>query len=69
MDITHCPHCHERLIPPVVPAGCVCDPREWRNPDAIPEACSRFIADKLGACSVCEHDEACHVPRSESDDP
>jgi len=62
MDMTHCPHCHARLVVPTAPIGCQCDPMEWRDPENVPPVCRSFDPDPCGGgnCRNCEHDEACH---------
>ena len=62
MEITHCPHCHERIIPPRKPDGCVCDAWEWRDPDNIPPPCAEYCGDGTRNCDKCEHDKECHLP-------
>ena len=62
MDMTHCPHCRERLTPPRKPAGCVCDAGEWRDPDNIPTPCAAYDGDGVRNCDICEHDKECHLP-------
>lgn len=54
---------HHEFESYVVPAGCTCDPRDWRDPDAVPRVCSTFVQDPDPAfgCATCEHGEACHA--------
>jgi uncharacterized protein YoaH (UPF0181 family) len=67
MDMTHCPHCHERLTPPRKPDGCVCDAGEWRDPDRIPPACGAYDGDGLRHCRTCEHGKECHLPATNAE--
>lgn len=62
MNMTHCPHCHERLTPYTKPDGCVCDPAEYWNPENIPPVCSQYNGDGDCNCFTCEHDLECHKP-------
>ena len=44
-----------------LPPGCQCDPNTWGNATVKP-ICSKFMAPNFGMyCTVCEHDEACHL--------
>ncbi|GEM_PF-2811499 len=66
MDMTHCPHCHERLTPYTKPDGCVCDPIEYRDPENIPPVCSQYNGDGECNCFTCEHDLECHKPPNDA---
>lgn len=61
MELTHCPHCHERLNPPRKHVGCVCDAWEWCDPGNIPPPCSEYVGDGSQFCAKCEHEKACHT--------
>jgi hypothetical protein len=41
------------------PAGCQCDPNEWR--DSVPAVCTAYAGDGVQYCGTCEHDRGCHV--------
>jgi len=54
---------HHIFMPPRIPQGCQCDPRDWGDPANIPPPCNQFEpwAGDASACVRCEHDEACHA--------
>lgn len=65
-----CPHCWEAVEPEdlevfyKVPKGCICEPRDWGDPDNIPPVCNAFlpVSDvEIDICSHCEHDRGCHA--------
>lgn len=51
---------HHAFMPPVKPAGCVCDEGSWG--ERVTPICSAFVANanEPDYCANCEHDEACH---------
>lgn len=52
------------------PDGCVCEPMEWDNPEAIPPIGDRHVSgDSDSLCSTCEHEEGCHVHGGAQDRP
>lgn len=55
---------HHTFTPYVVPDGCVCNPKDWRNPIRIPPVCGAYwevqFHDNDQLCGTCEHEEACH---------
>jgi len=51
-----------------MPKGCICNPKSW-DTEKVPPVCSSFIQGRYGNCSNCEHDEACHKNKPESDKP
>ena len=64
-----CRHCfrpeseHCTFEPFLLPPGCQCDPHTWGNATVKP-ICTTFTAPEHGIyCTVCEHDEACHLKR------
>lgn len=67
--IHRCPHCKEPLetsdleLIPVGPKGCICNTKDWSDPNRIPPVCSKYIDDQgyTGLCKNCEHEEGCHV--------
>jgi len=43
------------------PEGCVCMPRDWRDPQRIPAPCTALILGHPdGLCKTCEHLKGCH---------
>ena len=58
--MTHCPHCNGLLRP--THSKCVCDPREWRDPENIPPPCAKYEPQNAtdARCKTCEHDMECH---------
>ena len=67
--MTVCPHCLRPveaidLIEPFkIPEGCVCNPREWGDPQNIPPTCDHFdpmSGDEDKLCLHCEHERGCH---------
>ena len=46
-----------------IPAGCVCNWREWdyHGMDVLPKVCGNYIGDGKMNCRICEHDKECHV--------
>ncbi len=69
-----CIHCnapeshHHAFEAPTIPAGCVCEPGDWGNPQSIPAVCSQYV--RMGGeyddrvCKTCEHEEPCHATAS-----
>ena len=63
-----CPHCRKEVDPCdleevfKVPQGCVCEPRDWGDPDNIPAICHGYQPndEPKPICLICEHEEACH---------
>jgi hypothetical protein len=45
-----------------IPAGCVCDWREWDYDDktTLPPICEEHQGDPSKNCTRCEHDKECH---------
>ena len=66
-----CRHCrgyeedHHAFEPIRIPAGCVCDWRDWGDPTNIPAICKRFVKDEADSsfCENCEHERECHMHR------
>lgn len=52
---------HHEFVAIDKPAGCCCNPGEWRNPDKIPPVCESFVGDTNVNCQRCEHDLECHT--------
>jgi hypothetical protein len=44
---------------PLMPKGCVCDPRTWGG--EVNKICDQFVGDKQHECKVCEHNYECHA--------
>ena len=49
---------HHDFEPQAKPAGCVCDPLEWRS--EIEPVCAAFAGDAAQNCDTCEHPKECH---------
>jgi len=49
-----------------IPAGCVCDWREWdyHKMSKLPLVCSEYEGDGTTNCQTCEHDKECHTHNS-----
>lgn len=64
-----CKHCgkteseHHAFNAREIPRGCVCEPRDWGDPNNIPPVCRSYEADGWGLCKRCEHDAACHATK------
>lgn len=67
-----CIHCdrpeshHHAFEAPAVPAGCVCDTRDWGDPRSIPAICPTYVrmSAEDAVCKTCEHEEPCHATAS-----
>lgn len=60
---TECPHCGSVIEPANYnrPTGCVCNVREWADPENIPTVCDGFVGENHDInCGRCEHDYECH---------
>jgi hypothetical protein len=46
-----------------IPAGCVCNWREWdfERLSSLPPVCDHYEGNGTQNCSRCEHDKECHV--------
>ena len=64
-----CPHCKEEVEMDELeevfktPHGCICEPRDWGDPDNIPPICNTFLpvsVIEIDICSHCEHERGCH---------
>jgi len=54
---------HHPYTPYAVPEDCLCNPRDWANPDKIPAICADYKRDEAegdGFCAKCEHEPGCH---------
>jgi hypothetical protein len=54
-------HCEYESIE--IPEGCKCNPRDWGNPNTIPEICDCFKPSRgePDICDECQHERGCHT--------
>ena len=65
-----CPHCLKEVDPCdlietyKIPKGCICNPKEWSDPENIPAICDAFepmLYPDHDLCRHCEHEKECHA--------
>ena len=64
-----CPHCRQvvdaLVTKRVMPPGCQCDDRCWRDGVPITPICNSFKGDPNENCDACEHPIECHAFKPE----
>lgn len=61
-----CRHCnkpeseHHEFEAYVVPVGCKCDPREWKDDTPLPICGRYFEHTEFRDCVTCQHPRECH---------